>query len=121
MKTPKTKERDGAGGCSRAASCSLKCPDRNGFWRHMPSGEIYEIYPLEPAGGHLCFWGPEHGITYSGSAETQQVWATDEWQGHIPVVFYDDVGPWEFISANDKVSYHAENAGGAHGKDTNDK
>lgn len=22
---------------------------------------------------------------------------------------------------NDKVSYHAENAGGAHGKDTNDK
>lgn len=23
--------------------------------------------------------------------------------------------------ANDKVSYHADNAGGAHGKDTNDK
>jgi hypothetical protein len=28
--------------------------------------------------------------------------------------------PWDF-AANSKVSYHADNAGGAHGKDTNDK
>ena len=25
------------------------------------------------------------------------------------------------LTPNDKVSYHADNAGGAHGKDTNDK
>jgi len=25
------------------------------------------------------------------------------------------------LQANDKVSYHADNAGGAHGKDKNDK
>lgn len=27
----------------------------------------------------------------------------------------------EHLRPNDKVSYHADNAGGAHGKDTNDK
>lgn len=31
----------------------------------------------------------------------------------------NDVGVW--LRANDKVSYHADNAGGAHGKATNDK
>lgn len=77
-------------------------PDREGFWRHVPSREIYEIYALEPAGGQLCFWGPEHGITYSGASETQQVWDTDEWQGHVPVVCHDPEGPWEFISENDQ-------------------
>lgn len=31
------------------------------------------------------------------------------------------LGHAEWCPANDKVSYHANNAGGAHGKDTNDK
>lgn len=30
-------------------------------------------------------------------------------------------GKWIELPSNDKVSYHADNAGGAHGKDTNDK
>jgi len=73
------------------------CPDKAGFWEHIPSGEIYEIYELEPVMNQLCFWGPEHGINYNGATDTQSIWDTDEWQGHIPVSYYDSVGPWKFI------------------------
>ena len=72
-------------------------PDSPGFWLHVPTNEEIEIYPLEPVGGVLCLWGPDVGITYSGSKDTQEVWDTDEWQGHIPVHRYDYICPWRKI------------------------
>lgn len=65
-------------------------PNRHGLWLHIPSGKELEVYPLTPAGNQLCIWGPDAGITYSGAAETQGVWTTDEWQGHIPVQDFDN-------------------------------
>ena len=70
-------------------------PDREGFWLHKDSGEIIEIYKLEPAGDVLCLWGPDVGMTYTLGQETQGVWTTDEWQGHIPIFRYDPDGDWE--------------------------
>lgn len=75
----------------------MKIPDKEGVWLHVPTNQEIDIYPLEPCLGVLCLWGPDVGITYSGSRETQGVWTTDEWQGHIPVGFWDDEGPWEFL------------------------
>lgn len=75
-------------------------PDREGVWLHEPTGELIDIYRLEPAGGQLCFWGPDVGITYSGACETQGIWDTDEWQGHVMVQFYDDVGPWRLVTTD---------------------
>lgn len=73
----------------------MKLPDRPGIWR-LADEEI-EVYELDPVGGTLCIWGPDVGITYTGAADTQFPWDTDEWQGHIPVQFYDDEGPWLFV------------------------
>jgi hypothetical protein len=82
-------------------------PDREGFWEALkaPADEpmVLEIYPLDPVGGTLCFWGPDVGLNYTGATETQGVWMTDEWQGHIPVFVlnrpYDAgwPGPWRFL------------------------
>lgn len=79
----------------------MKTPNRPGIWR-LGDEEI-EVYPLEPVGGTLCIWGPDVGISYSGVAETQGIWTTDEWQGHIPVQFYDDNGPWTFVREADTI------------------
>lgn len=65
-------------------------PDREGVWEHLPSGMTIGIYPLDPANGILCFWGPDIGITYSSAADTQGCWATDEFQGHVPVGLFDN-------------------------------
>lgn len=75
----------------------MNCPNKPGTWLHFPSEQAIDIYPLEPCGGVLCLWGPDVGIAYTGAADTQSVWTTDEWQGHIPVNIWDDTGPWEFL------------------------
>ena len=77
---------------------SVPLPNSEGIWLHEPTNKQIEIYRLEPAGGQLCFWGPDLGITYSGAQETQGIWDTDEWQGHIRVEFYDRIGPWKLVS-----------------------
>jgi len=79
----------------------MPMPNAPGLWLHKPSGQPIEIYPLEPAGGVLCLWGPDVGHTYSGAADNQGVWDTDEWQGHIPVLAYDyDTDSWELVQAS---------------------
>jgi len=75
----------------------MKIPDKPGIW--SLHGQEIEVYELEPVGNTLCIWGPDVGITYSGAAETQSIWTTDEWQGHIPVQFFDCEGPWIFVSS----------------------
>lgn len=75
-------------------------PKYKGFWRSLTTCEVIEVYPLSPVGGTLCFCGPEIGLSYSGMAETQEVWNSDEWQGHVPVNIYctsAGCGPWEFL------------------------
>lgn len=84
-----TKTKDGSG--------DLCLPNRSGFWLHVPSGDEMEIYELEPTGGQLCFWGPEHGFTYTGACDRQSMWDDDKWQGHILVHHFDDKGPWKFL------------------------
>ena len=76
---------------------SVNIPDSAGVWLHIPSNEEIDIYPLDPVGGILCLWGPDVVITYSGAKDRQEVWDTDEWQGHIPVHRYDHIGPWRKI------------------------
>ena len=76
---------------------SVNIPDSEGVWLHIPSNEEIDIYPLDPVGGILSLWGPDVGITYSGAKDRQEVWDTDEWQGHIPVHRYDHIGPWRKI------------------------
>lgn len=76
---------------------TVPCPTHAGEWKHIPTGEVVDVYPLEPTGGQLCVWGPDVGITYSGAVETQGCWTTDEWQGHIPVNLYDSKGPWQLV------------------------
>lgn len=81
----------------------LQLPDRAGVW--LLGGEEIEVYALEPVGGTLCVWGPDVGNSYTGEADTQMVWDTDEWQGHIPVDWFDDKGPWLYKGPpNDKFS-----------------
>lgn len=75
-------------------------PDREGFWYYVPDDLVVEVYPLTPVGGTLCVWGPEVGNKYTGAADTQGCWETDEWQGHIPVRMFDDIGPWKYIGPN---------------------
>ncbi len=74
-----------------------KCPDKEGVWLHIPTGQEIDVYQLHPTGGQLCVWGPDVGINYSGAADTQAIWDSDEWQGHVIVSFFDDTGPWKFI------------------------
>ena len=73
------------------------CPDKEGVWLYIPDNREIEIYKLEPVCNQLCFWGPDIGLGYTGATETQGIWDSDEWHGHIMVYFYDNVGPWEFI------------------------
>ena len=72
-------------------------PDREGKWLRIYSRTIVDVYRLEPVLGEpLCIWGPDIGIDYSGVGETQEIWDTDEWQGHIRVECLSD-GPWIFL------------------------
>ena len=72
-------------------------PNTEGVWRWKPDAIEIDVYLLEPT-GHLCLWGPDVGITYSGSADHQTIWLTDEWAGHIPVDRFDnDSDDWEFV------------------------
>ena len=76
----------------------MNVPDREGIWLHEPTGQEIDIYVLDPmCSGILCLWGPDVGLTYSAVAETQGVWDSDEWQGHIPAARFDNIGPWKFI------------------------
>ena len=68
----------------------IDCPDSPGFWKNEDDGMILEIYPLEPVMGHLCFWGPDIGICWTGAADTNSIWSTDEWQGHIPIHYFTE-------------------------------
>lgn len=72
-----------------AEGSGFEFPDSAGWWTWFPpdgdEAKTLEVYPLDPVGGTLCVWGPDFGFSYSGVAETQLVWTTDEWQGHIPV------------------------------------
>lgn len=70
-------------------------PDLPGRWISDEDEEI-EVYPLEPCGDVLCVWGPDVGLSYTGAAETQGVWTTDEWQGHIPVMWYCEGQNWRW-------------------------
>ena len=73
-------------------------PDSPGWWRFLPTGDVLEVYPLEPVGGTLCVWGPDVGINYTGAADTQGIWDTDEWQGHIPVSRFGlETDEWEKV------------------------
>lgn len=75
----------------------MSLPDRPGWWRNLDSDELIEIYLLDPV-GILCFWGPDVGITYSGSADKTVIWSDDEWVGHIPAHRYDgNPENWEFV------------------------
>ncbi len=78
-------------------SAELSLPDKPGVWLHQSSGKMLDVYPLEPAGGELCIWGPDAGITYSGAVDTQGCWSSDEWQGHVPVRLFDAAGPWLYV------------------------
>ena len=74
-------------------------PNKPGVWHHIPTNQDIDIYPLEPVFDVLCFWGPDVGISYSGSADTQTIWDSDEWQGHIRPECFDYVPEnWEFVS-----------------------
>lgn len=75
----------------------MKTPNKPGLWRLETTGEEIEVYSLDPVGGMFCIWGPDVGITYTGVGETQGVWSSDEWQGHIPINWYDDIGPWTLV------------------------
>ena len=56
-----------------------------------------------------CGCGGDYGLCNRCSkADTEAEEAAEAWEAAKK-------------AANDKVSYHADNAGGAHGKDTNDK
>lgn len=72
-------------------------PDREGIWKSDDDGEEIEVYHLEPAGGQLCVWGPDVGCSYSGAAETQAIWDTDEFQGHILVDWHCSSGNWSRV------------------------
>ena len=80
-----------------AVTDSVKIPDSAGVWLHIPTDQEVDIYPLDPVGGILCLWGPDVGISYTGAKDRQEVWDTDEWQGHIPVHRYDHNGTWRKI------------------------
>jgi CYTH domain-containing protein len=86
----------GLEGIKHFASC-IEVPDQEGYWV-SPSGNEIEVYRLDPVGGTLCVWGPDIGYSYTGNKETQSVWDTDEWQGHIPVscIYIRNLGPWRF-------------------------
>lgn len=75
----------------------MNVPDKRGVWLHEPTNEEIDVYPLDPVGGILCIWGPDVGMSYTGFKETQDVWDTDEWQGHIPVHRFDNKGPWQYL------------------------
>jgi hypothetical protein len=76
----------------------MKCPDKAGILKLLPTDQLIEVYELEPCNNVLCIWGPEVGISYTGARETQGFWNTDEWQGHIPVHLFDSYGPWELMN-----------------------
>lgn len=65
-------------------------PNEEGQWLHIPTNQVIDIYPLDPANGVLCLWGPDVGHCYSFAADTQGCWDNDEWQGHIPAHLYDN-------------------------------
>lgn len=74
---------------------SREVPDQEGVWR-SEAGDPVDVYRLDPVGGVLCVWGPDIGITYTGATDTQRVWQTDAWQGHVPVwcLAIRQMGPW---------------------------
>lgn len=75
----------------------VKCPHKEGVWLHVPTNEEIDVYRLEPVAGQLCVWGPDVGQSYTGARATQGIWDSDEWQGHILVEWFDEIGPWIFI------------------------
>ena len=80
----------------------MPLPNCEGRWLHKPTGDVIDIYPLDPCGGVLCLWGPDIGQGYTGVADTQGCWLTDEWQGHIPVHLYDNFpDAWECVNEID--------------------
>jgi len=60
-----------------------------------------------------------HTIETDGSTKAQN--KPLKWREFGNHFGFDPSWPHDDILPNDKVSYHADNAGGAHGKDTNDK
>jgi hypothetical protein len=58
-----------------------------GLWQHNTSGEILEVYELEPAGNVLCVWWKDVGQP----VDTTDFWSSDEWLGHIPVHLYTTI------------------------------
>ncbi len=60
--------------------------DGAGYWKHLESSEVLEVYLLEPV-NVLCVWCRDVGISYT-DISSNTIWATDEWLGHIPVERY---------------------------------
>lgn len=82
-------------------------PDRPGVWKSIApefvsetgflneaEERVFEVYPLDPAGGILCVWGPEIG---RGDILTSEVWSSDEWLGHIPAHLLEGGGVQYFF------------------------
>lgn len=73
----------------------ILCPDTTGFWKHLESGEILDVYELEPVNNTLCIWCQDVNITYTDPSHSgglhQTIWITDEWLGHIPVSHYVEI------------------------------
>lgn len=67
-------------------------PDSSGFWKHLETEEILEIYPLEPVMNTLCVWCRDVDISYTDPSYPgglhQTIWTTDEWLGHIPITHF---------------------------------
>jgi hypothetical protein len=71
----------------------VACPAHEGLWRHVPTGAQVEVYKLVARANALCFWGPGiGGSSYTGVKDGRMTW-----KGHIPVAWWDNVGPWEFL------------------------
>jgi hypothetical protein len=56
----------------------------SGYWKHNETGEILDVYELEPVGNILCVWCQDVGQVF----DTTDIWSSDEWLGHCPVDVY---------------------------------
>ena len=105
--------------------------DTNMGWTHLSDtrpkarkGHVCALCGLPIAVGqeHIARRGVNDGemMTVRMHTDCELVthdWDQDDWECCIdPHAFREELA--EFVSANNKMSYHADNAGGAHGKDT---
>ena len=86
----------------------IKTPDSPGFWKHLETGDILDVYPLEPVQNILCVWCRDVDISYTDPSTQglqQLIWTTDEWLGHIPVDHFllvnypNDTFGWEKVES----------------------